>query len=106
MLDELSAKFELASASYAKANGVTRDADWFLMKLVEEAGELVQAANRASGRSRRKGMDDAALAQMLADETADLLGHVLLFASCHGLDLQAAIQRKWHFVAEPEATGR
>tara|TARA_R100000687_G_C6320998_1_gene104999 strand:- start:88 stop:228 length:141 start_codon:yes stop_codon:yes gene_type:complete len=37
------------------------------------------------------------LQQHLADETADLLGHVLLFAHQNKIDLTAAIERKWRF---------
>jgi NTP pyrophosphatase (non-canonical NTP hydrolase) len=33
----------------------------------------------------------------LADETADLLGHVLLLAHYNGLDIEASIERKWRF---------
>jgi NTP pyrophosphatase (non-canonical NTP hydrolase) len=33
----------------------------------------------------------------LADETADLLGHLLLFAHRNDIDLAAAIERKWLF---------
>jgi NTP pyrophosphatase (non-canonical NTP hydrolase) len=39
--------------------------------------------------------------QDLSDETADLLGHVLLLANASGLDLEASIKRKWLF--EPGA---
>lgn len=90
-------KFETASAAYAATHGVTRDSDWFLLKLLEETGELTQAANRLSGRARPKGRSTEELHQSLADETADLLGHVLLFARHHGIDLDAAIERKWRF---------
>lgn len=97
MIPDLTAQFEKASASYALANGVERDADWFLLKLVEEAGELAQIANRVSGRSRSKGLSEAELHRLLEDETADLLGHVLLFARHHGVALDEAIERKWRF---------
>ncbi|MCO6177347.1 MazG nucleotide pyrophosphohydrolase domain-containing protein [Ciceribacter sp. RN22] len=100
MLQELALRFEAASVTYAEAHAVERDADWFLMKLMEEAGEVVQAANRLSGRSRRKGLDESELRRCLADETADLLGHVLLLAHHHRLDLQAAIMRKWRFAPD------
>ncbi|HCL64396.1 MAG TPA: pyrophosphatase [Rhizobium sp.] len=93
----LSDQFEAASEAYAETYGVKRDGDWFLLKLVEELGELVQVANRLSGRSRRKGMSDQEIRQALADENADLLGHVLLFARHHDIDLEAAIERKWRF---------
>ncbi|HBF29264.1 pyrophosphatase [Rhizobium sp.] len=98
MLKTLAEKFEVASSKYAKANDIERDADWFLLKLAEEAGEMLQVANGLSGRSRSKGMSEEEIRLLLADETADLLGHVLLFARHHGLDLNAAIERKWRFV--------
>ncbi|OLP45625.1 pyrophosphatase [Rhizobium oryziradicis] len=97
MIESLTQQFEAASQKYADANGFERDADWFLLKLMEEAGELLQMANRSSGRSRSKGMSEEEIALLLADETADLLGHVLLFAHHHQLDLGTAIARKWRF---------
>ncbi|MUZ71088.1 pyrophosphatase [Agrobacterium vitis] len=97
MLSDLMERFEKASATYAAANGVERDETWFLLKLLEEAGELVQAANRVSGRGRQKGMSEDEMRQLLADETADLFGHILLFARHHRLDLESAIRRKWRF---------
>jgi NTP pyrophosphatase (non-canonical NTP hydrolase) len=97
MLDALARKFEHASKRYADENGIERDPDWFLLKLQEEMGELTQAWNRISGRGRRKGRSDEEMARDLADETADILGHVLLFAHRNELDLAAAIKRKWLF---------
>jgi NTP pyrophosphatase (non-canonical NTP hydrolase) len=80
MLKDLMEQFETASALYAADNGMERDDDWFVLKLQEEMGELIQIWNRVTGRGRRKGMSDADLATALADETADVLGHILLFA--------------------------
>ncbi|MGA1800911.1 MazG nucleotide pyrophosphohydrolase domain-containing protein [Rhizobium sp. HT1-10] len=97
MLDELTDQFEKASQSYAAANGFVRDADWFMLKLQEEVGELTQAFNRKTGRGRRKGLSDEQMAVALADEAADVLGHVLLLAKAQDLDLLAAIERKWRF---------
>ena len=98
MLADLSSRFDAASSAYAEANGIIRDHDWFLLKLLEEVGELTQIANRVSGRGRKKNMSDDDLRTSLADETADVLGHVLLFAHHHGLELEAAIARKWRFI--------
>ncbi len=100
MLSGLIKQFEKASATYAAANGVERDDDWFVLKLQEEVGELTQIWNKKTGRGRRKGMTDEELATALADETADVLGHILLFAHCNGLDLAAAVERKWRFRPE------
>lgn len=97
MLAVLMEQFEAASRRYAEANGITRDPDWYLLKLHEEVGELTQAWNRHTGRGRPKGRTPEDLSRDLADETADVLGHVLLFAHAHGLDLEAAIERKWRF---------
>ena len=100
MLNDLAEKFERSSRAYADANHIERDADWFLLKLQEEMGELTQAWNRVSGRGRRKGRSDEELARDLADEAADVLGHILLFAHSNSLDLSAAINRKWLFQPE------
>ena len=97
MLHALQAQFEESSARYAAANGIERDDDWFVLKLFEEVGELTQVWNRLSGRGRKLGRSEEELSQALADEAADLLGHVLLFARHNSIDLAAAIERKWHF---------
>lgn len=97
MLDDLQRRFEEASRLYAGANGIVRDPDWFLLKLHEEVGELTQAWNRLSGRGRAGGRSEEERRRDLEDETADVLGHVLLFAHAHGIDLAAAIERKWRF---------
>ena len=93
----LMARFEAASKAYAESNGIHRDRDWFILKLQEEMGEVTQAWNRLSGRGRRRDRSEAELQQDLADEAADMLGHVLLLAHHHNLDLASAIQRKWRF---------
>ena len=97
MLEDLADKFERASRIYAEANGLERDPDWFLLKLQEEMGELTQAWNRLTGRGRAKGRSADDMSRDLADETADLLGHILLFARRNEIDLEAAIERKWLF---------
>ncbi|HEV7305836.1 pyrophosphatase [Ensifer sp.] len=97
MLERLGSQFETASAGYAAAHGIERDPDWFILKMQEELGELTQAWNKLSGRGRTHGRSAKDLRTSLADETADLLGHVLLFARHHDLDLSAAIARKWRF---------
>jgi NTP pyrophosphatase (non-canonical NTP hydrolase) len=97
MFQDLQRQFEAASARYAAANGLERDADWFVLKLHEEVGELTQVWNKLSGRGRRHGRSEDELRESLADEAADVLGHILLFAETNGLDLAAAVERKWRF---------
>ncbi|WP_440409677.1 pyrophosphatase [Neorhizobium petrolearium] len=102
MLERLAGQFEAASAAYAETHGIERDPDWFVLKLQEEVGELTQVWNRATGRGRKKGRSEDDLNRDLADETADLLGHILLFARNNRIDLAAAIERKWLFRLDAE----
>jgi NTP pyrophosphatase (non-canonical NTP hydrolase) len=97
---DLAEKFEAASQIYVEKTGIVRDPDWFILKLQEEMGELTQAWNRLSGRGRPKGRTPEQLEIDIADETADILGHILLFAHHNGIDLPAAIERKWLFRPE------
>jgi NTP pyrophosphatase (non-canonical NTP hydrolase) len=97
VLGDLMERFEQASVAYAEANDVRRDADWFVLKLQEELGELTQAWMKLTGRGRPRGLSPEQLRLALADETADVLGHILLFARAEGVDLDAAIERKWRF---------
>jgi len=103
MLKQLGETFFLASAAYADMHQIERDRDWFVLKMHEEIGELTQIWSRLTGRGRLKGQSDQDLQRALSDETADLLGHVLLFAEQSHIDLAAAIERKWKF-RPPEGT--
>nr|WP_246753883.1 MazG nucleotide pyrophosphohydrolase domain-containing protein [Jiella flava] len=89
--------FEAASRAYCAAHGLGRDPDWFMLKLKDEVGELTQAWNRLRGRARRGERSAAELHKNLEDEAADVLGHILLLAQSQGMDLHAAIERKWRF---------
>ncbi|WP_026623167.1 NTP pyrophosphatase (non-canonical NTP hydrolase) [Ensifer sp. WSM1721] len=100
MLDELKRQFEEASAAYATEHAITRDPDWYILKLQEELGELTQVWNKASGRGRSRAISPEELRRSLADEAADLLGHILLFAHHNDIDLAAAIERKWKFAPD------
>ncbi len=97
MLRVLMERFERASEEYARGFGIERDQDWFILKLQEELGELTQTWNRYTGRGRNADLSNEALHKALEDETADLLGHVLLLAHRYELDLETAIRRKWRF---------
>lgn len=75
---------------YAREHAIDRDRDWALLKLQEELGELTKEHLRLSGRAR--GAPDA---QALGDEAADVLGMLLIYCDRAGVDLEAAMQRKW-----------
>jgi NTP pyrophosphatase (non-canonical NTP hydrolase) len=75
---------------YAAEHGIDRSGDWALLKLQEELGELTAEHLRVSGRAR--GQADA---QAQADEAADVLGMLLIYCDGAGIDLEAAMRRKW-----------
>ena len=94
-IEELTEKLARVSDTYAVKCDIKRDADWYALKLAEEVGELVAEHLRGSGRGRRKDMSDGQIAEALADETADVFAMTLLFARQNGIDLVAALERKW-----------
>jgi len=79
---------------YAREHSIDRDragnGDWALLKLQEELGEMTKEHLNLSGRAR--GKPDA---EALADEAADVLGMLLIYCECAGIDIEAAMQRKW-----------
>ena len=82
---------------YAREHSIDRDRDWALLKLQEELGELTAEHLRMSGRAR-----GAADAGKLGDEAADVLGMLLIYCQGAGVDIEAAMQRKWlHWLEDP-----
>lgn len=81
--------------TYARRNSIVPNGDWYLLKLQEELGEVVAEYLKTTGRARLKGADASSIRQALEDETADMLGMLLLFARANQIDLDAALERKW-----------
>jgi NTP pyrophosphatase (non-canonical NTP hydrolase) len=98
----LAEQFEQASQAYVGKFGLQRDPDWFILKLQEEVGELTQAWTRVTGRGRVGERSETDLRDQLADEVADVFGHVMLLALNWGIDLPPAVHRKWRFDMNPQ----
>lgn len=94
-LEELTDLVAKISDLYAERMNVERDDDWFILKLQEELGELTAEHLRLSGRGRLKGMSEDEIKRKRDDEAADLLAMMLLYARHNGIDLNAALDRKW-----------
>ena len=99
-LKALQADILRISDIYAREHGIDRDkaaaGDWALLKVQEELGELVAEHLRMSGRAR-----GAADAGKLGDEAADVLGMLLIYCDRAGIDIEAAMRRKWlHWLEE------
>ena len=95
-ISDLSADVLRISDIYAAEHGIERSADWALLKVQEELGELTAEHLRMSGRAR--GQADAG---KLGDEAADVLGMLLIYCDRAGIDLEQAMQRKWLHWLEP-----
>ncbi|QQR37799.1 phosphoribosyl-ATP pyrophosphohydrolase [Devosia oryziradicis] len=94
-MNELAPLVAEVSDTYASRNHIPRDDDWYLLKLQEELGELAAEYLKSTGRGRLKGADPATIRTALEDEAADVLAMLLLFARNNGIDLDAALERKW-----------
>ena len=101
-LTELADKAEQASSNYARVNDIVRGSDWYLMKIQEEAGELLAEHLRATGRGRVGTRTPSEIRLALENEAADLLGQLLCYCRFHEIDLEAAINRKWFVHLGPD----
>ncbi|GGI02518.1 pyrophosphatase [Arthrobacter liuii] len=91
----LSDQLEEVSVGYAAANGITRDANWFMLKLQEEVGELTQAFLMKMGQARDKGLTESQIDESFRAEIADVFAQVILLARHHDIDLLAGVEEKW-----------
>lgn len=96
-ISDLTASVLRISDIYAREHGIDRSGDWALLKVQEELGELTAEHLRMSGRAR--GVADAG---KLGDEAADVLGMLLIYCDGAGIDLEAAMQRKWLHWLDPK----
>jgi NTP pyrophosphatase (non-canonical NTP hydrolase) len=58
-------------------------------------GELTKAYVNHKGLGRKTDKTPDQLKKELADELADVLGHVFLFAKHNQIDLEKSLQEKW-----------
>ncbi len=94
-VQHLSQAVERVSQRYAETFHIERDATWYLLKLQEEVGELIQSYLMLTGQARTKGKSPAALQAEFHKEVADVFCHVLLLATFHGVDLEREVAEKW-----------
>lgn len=94
-LNDIAVRIENLSIQYAEVYGINRSADWALLKLTEEVGELAQAHLTATGQSRDRGIGAPERRQVVADELGDVLGMCLVYAKQLGIDPEVAIAEKW-----------
>lgn len=94
-VNQLAEAVEQVSQAYAQRHDIERDASWFVLKLMEEAGELVQSYLMLTGQARAKGQSPEAIRSNFNEEVADVFCHALLLARFYGIDLEAEVREKW-----------
>lgn len=80
---------------YAARCDINRNQDWYALKIAEEAGELVAAHLKLTGRGRREGLSEHEMKAALGDEAADVFAMLLLYCRTNSIDLNDALNRKW-----------
>lgn len=94
-LNALTNKVVMVSDQYEKNCNIKRDADWYILKLQEEIGELTQNYLSYTSRGRNRNLTQEELKKNISNEVADVLGQILLFANYHNIDIESAMEDKW-----------
>jgi NTP pyrophosphatase (non-canonical NTP hydrolase) len=91
----VSKEVEQVSQSYAEKFNIERDAAWFILKLQEEVGELIQAYLMLAGKARTKGKTRAEMQADFSKEVADVFCQTLLLARFYDIDIEKEVEEKW-----------
>lgn len=91
----LSEELEQVSQAYAEEFGIERDATWFVLKLQEEVGEMIQSYLMLSGQARTKGKSPEIIQAEFNSEVADVYCHTLLLARFFDIDIESEVRKKW-----------
>jgi NTP pyrophosphatase (non-canonical NTP hydrolase) len=83
------------SQQYIAKFAIKPDSDWYILKLQEELGELIQSYLMRVGEARTKGKTQAELVEDFHKEVADVFSHVLLLAKHHHIDIEKEVAAKW-----------
>lgn len=92
---ELSERIGEVGEIYARVHNIVRSPDWYLLKLVEELGELTAEHLLLAGQARPNTDGSGGTREALENEAADLFGQSVLYLRANDIDIEAAIERKW-----------
>jgi NTP pyrophosphatase (non-canonical NTP hydrolase) len=94
-IKDLTQEVEKISQIYSKTFNIERDGDWFILKLQEELGELIQSYLMMIRKGRNKGKSEEEIKDDFRKEVADVFSHVLLLAKFYKIDLEKEVEKKW-----------
>ncbi|MBP9771770.1 MAG: pyrophosphatase [Candidatus Pacebacteria bacterium] len=103
-LKDLTAQARLVIEKYKEQYpAVAMDRNYLPFKITEEWGECMQAYLMLTDRGRQKGKTKEEISELFSQECADIFGYLLLFADNEGVDLAAALKKKWFAYLKPAA---
>jgi len=94
-IKQLTEEVEHVSQIYAEKFTIERDATWFILKLQEEVGELIQSYLMLTGKARTKGKSPDEIQADFQKEVADVFCQTLLLARFYDIDMEKAVTDKW-----------
>jgi len=94
-INEIIKNIRTVSDLYAEEHDINKTDEWYLLKLSEEIGELIQNYLKMTGQARANGVDPKTLKYNFDDEIADLFSHILLAAAHFKVDMDVVLKRKW-----------
>jgi len=92
---DLTQEVEKISQMYSKRFKIERDGNWFILKLQEELGELIQSYLMMIRKGRNKGKSAVEIKDNFRKEVADVFSHVLILAKFYDIDLEKEVEEKW-----------
>ena len=87
-IKDLTHEVEEVSKIYSKRFDIDRDGNWFVLKLQEEMGELIQSYLMMIRQGRSKGKTAEEIKENFHKEVADVFCHVLLLAKFYKINLE------------------
>ena len=94
-LQNLIDKVDKVSAQYCRKFDIERNNEWFLLKIQEELGELVQAYLELNQKTRPRDNNKEQLKESFINELTDLMCLIMSMSKHNNIDLERTIQEKW-----------
>jgi NTP pyrophosphatase (non-canonical NTP hydrolase) len=94
-IQKITSEIEKVSQIYTSKFNIERDSNWFVLKLQEELGELIQSYLMMTGKARTKDKTMEEIEDDFKSEVADVFSHILLLANFYKIDVEKVVEEKW-----------
>ena len=94
-IQNLAREVEKVSNKYSSKFNIKRNGDYYVLKVQEELGELIQSYLMMIGKARTKGKSKKQITDNFEREVADVLCQILLLSRFYKIDLEKVVEKKW-----------